>query len=499
MSPLLIVLILILAWVGVLLVAYRLENEALSLWGPILMWKTERGKKVIGRIARRDRFWNRYADMGIVLCLAAMLGMFILILWNVYLTFQIAPEQAPSPEMLLGLPGINPVIPIGYGIIALVVAIVVHELSHGILAMAGRLKVKALGVIFLIVPIGAFVEPDEEELENTTARKRSRVFAAGPTTNMVLALACLLMLAFVLAPSISPHTDGVIVSNDYADIEPWSVIAAANGTSVANRSAFDDLADTFTPGDTYPMQIARDGDLAERQVRYGLYVARVEEDAPADGTLREGDIVWLLRYNGTDIRLATQEAFIDLMENTSAGRPLNVLFQRNGTEHNASVVLADKAGFTDDGDDAGVGYLGVVAYGVTDVVRGTDYYPRLLQPFEGSFLPYLALPFIGLSPFPGQLASIYTPSQGFWMVYNMVYWLFWLNFALGTFNVLPAVPLDGGYIFRDGIAGVMRRLGMHDEKRREKIASGVTTAFSVVVLVAILSMVFVPQLRGLLL
>ncbi|MGC9308116.1 MAG: site-2 protease family protein [Thermoplasmatota archaeon] len=498
MSPLLIVLILILAWVGVLLVAYRWENEALSLWGPILMWKTERGKKFIARVAQRDRFWNRYADVGIFICLAAMAAMFLLILWNVYLTFQIAPEQAPSPQMLLGLPGINPVIPIGYGIVALVVAIVVHELSHGILAMAGKLKVKALGVIFLIVPIGAFVEPDEEELEGTTARKRSRVFAAGPTTNMVLALVCLLILAFVLAPSITPHADGAIVSNDFGELEPWSVIAAANGTAVVNASSLEDVADSFTPGGSYLFQVARDGTSREEYIRYGLYVRHVEDDSPAATALQEGDIIWRMQYDGTDYLMAEQDAFIDLMENTSAGASLSITFQRNESEQTASVVLADKADFTDDADDEGVGYLGVVAYGITDIVRSTDYYPTLLQPFEGSFLPYLALPFIGLSPFPSQLAGIYTPSDGFWMVYNMLYWLFWLNFALGTFNVLPAVPLDGGYIFRDGLASVMRRLGLDNRERREKIASSVTTAFSVVVLAAILSMIFIPQLRGLL-
>jgi membrane-associated protease RseP (regulator of RpoE activity) len=205
-----------------------------------------------------------------------------------------------------------------------------------------------------------------------------------------------------------------------------------------------------------------------------------------------------MQYNGTNFAMATQDAFIDLMENTSAGASLSITFQRNESEQTVSVALANKADFTDDSDDDGVGYLGVVAYGITDIVRGTEYYPTLLQPFEGSFLPYLALPFIGLSPFPNQLAGIYTPSDGFWMVYNMLYWLFWLNFALGTFNVLPAVPLDGGYIFRDGLASIMRRLGLDNKERREKIASSITTAFSVVVLAAILSMILIPQLRGLL-
>ena len=33
---------------------------------------------------------------------------------------------------MIGLPGLNPVIPLWYGILALVIAMVVHEFSHGI-------------------------------------------------------------------------------------------------------------------------------------------------------------------------------------------------------------------------------------------------------------------------------------------------------------------------------------------------------------------------------
>lgn len=519
MSVLLIVLILLLAWAGILLAVYRWKHEAVSLWGPTLMWKTERGRKFIRRVAQRHQFWNRYADAGIVLCLAAMASMFLLILWNVYLTFQIPPEQAPSPQMLLGLPGINPVIPIGYGIAALVVAIVVHELSHGILAMASKLKVKALGVIFFIVPIGAFVEPDEEELEETTARKRSRVFAAGPTTNMILAFICALLFSSILMASISPVTDGIIVYRgvvqdspaDIANISSWNAITEVNNSIVNDSATFDAAVSRLQPGKTYNLTVFSDGTTKTVSIVGGLVIARVTHDYPADKAgLQAGDI--LRSVNGTVVTGADE--FTDTLNKTHPGQSVNVSYYRYSNEtwalKNATVVLADKyAYFAENYPSINKeSYRNVGLLGVTPLPLGMEtvelgyFHSKLAHPISStqSFFMYIALPFQGLSPFPDGFTELYTTpfnDDVFWPLANMFYWIFWLNFALGTFNVLPAVPLDGGYIFRDGLAGLMRRFGMRSQERREKIASGMTTAFSVVVLAAILSMIFIPQLRGL--
>ena len=99
-----------------------------------------------------------------------------MLIWQAWLVFGFTPEQKeslPGPEVALVIPGINPILPlefIGYIILALVVAMVVHEFSHGILTFAGKLKVKSLGILYCIVPIGAFCEPDDEELKNTTIK-----------------------------------------------------------------------------------------------------------------------------------------------------------------------------------------------------------------------------------------------------------------------------------------------------------------------------------------
>ena len=139
-----------------------------------------------------------------------MVIMVAILVWQAWVVMGFTPEQKeamPGPEIALVLPGINPILPleyIGYILLALVVAIIVHEFSHGILTLAGDLKVKSLGLLYLIIPIGAFCEPDEEELKKTKTAKRMRVFSAGPLGNFVVVLISICLFSFVLMSAVQP-------------------------------------------------------------------------------------------------------------------------------------------------------------------------------------------------------------------------------------------------------------------------------------------------------
>lgn len=76
---------------------------------------------------------------------------------------------------------------------------------------------------------------------------------------------------------------------------------------------------------------------------------------------------------------------------------------------------------------------------------------------------------------------------GFWIVANLLYWIFWLNIMVGIFNALPAIPLDGGYIFRDGLSWLLERLlPSKDRGAVDALATKVTIALSVIILFLIL-------------
>lgn len=97
------------------------------------------------------------------------------------------------------LPGIN--LPFFEGIIALIVVLVVHEGAHAVLARMAGVPIRSSGIVlFGVIPIGAFVEPDEKRLARVERVKRTRVLVAGPAANLLTSLAFFIVfIAFVMA------------------------------------------------------------------------------------------------------------------------------------------------------------------------------------------------------------------------------------------------------------------------------------------------------------
>ncbi|UCC94002.1 MAG: hypothetical protein JSW25_04900, partial [Thermoplasmata archaeon] len=102
---------------------------------------------------RRVRFWKGYGNIAIGIVMVFMFLMFALLVWQSFIVVRIPPGVI-QPQQMLGIPGVNPVIPLWYGIFGLAVAMLVHEFAHGILARAGKITVKSLGLLYMVVPIG---------------------------------------------------------------------------------------------------------------------------------------------------------------------------------------------------------------------------------------------------------------------------------------------------------------------------------------------------------
>ena len=69
-------------------------------------------------MVKNKKFWIKYANSGIIVCFVLMILMFLLLAF----TFPIALEQEETivssrPQIALGLPGLNPIIPLWYGIL----------------------------------------------------------------------------------------------------------------------------------------------------------------------------------------------------------------------------------------------------------------------------------------------------------------------------------------------------------------------------------------------
>ncbi len=532
-----IALVVFLAYIALIFALNRnkwLERHSMSLYGPFLMWRTRRGKALIDQVASKKRFWAGYGAAALWICLLSMAAMMLLLIWEATIVPQI--KSPPSPQLVLGIPGINPIIPIGYGIVGLAIAIAVHEFAHGILSRAGDIKVRSLGLVFLVIPVGAFVEPDENDMKDAPRSKRAKVYAVGPATNIVLSLVILLLFSCLFMSSLEPTHEGALISVTTGGVVVGSpaaragltancVVTSVGGTVISNTTDLDRRLSP-SPGALVNVSYYLAGRPHSVQMVDGIVVAFTASGyAAANAGLRAGMV--LVSLNNTLIR--SDAILRDVMAGMHANQTLNVTvmsydsfakgFVVNSTI--TTVKLSDKYRYYEEFAPSrnspsyrNVGYLGAGFSNLGIQVENASYYQQVLSnPFRGdrtftdysfSALRLIALPFLHLAPLRSPVIEIYHPAGAlawmpdgtFWILANALYWVFWLNLMVGLTNVLPAVPLDGGYLFRDFVEHLLSKTGKtYTKEQRDKVVGNVVLALALVVLGLILWQIVGPALR----
>lgn len=531
MNPYILAIIILGLWVACLYLLHKkkiLERAGLSLWGPFLMWRTEKGKKLIETLARPRKFWMFYATLSQVICLAVMIFIMGLLLWEATLVTSIPEENAPSPEMILGIPGINPIIPIWYGILGLVVAILIHEFAHGILTRVGGLKLKSLGLVFLVFPMGAFVEPDEEELKKAEKRKRMNVFAVGPSTNIIAAVISAILFSSVFLGSVTPVKEGPIVVDTaegspayYAGLEFGMQIIRVNNITLTDPADVTDL-DAPPPGQPVLVVYFYRGEEFTHQVVSGVAITEVASGLPAyEVGIREGMII--ASINNTEIR--NPQDLTDALNRTRPYQTVNITVLAYSADTGSfqvvpeikEITLASRNEYLTsigmESDERDIGFMGINSAYIGVSLQSLESVRELLaNPFRGadtpsdflsSILGYLALPFWGFTPVPDSISGLFAvegalsalPQDVFWILANSFYWIFWINIMVGMTNALPAVPLDGGYLFRDFLDSVISRFKKNATKEeRERYVSKITITLALIVLLLIPWQIIGPRI-----
>ena len=480
-----------------------LSNHGVTTWGPMIFWRTERGRSFIDRLARPKRFWNAYAFASKLVCLGVGVFIMALLIWEATLVSRIPADKAPTPEMMLGIPGINPVIPIVYGIIGLVVAIIVHEFAHGILTRVGDMKLKALGAIFLIIPLGAFAEPEEQELMKTDRRRRSNVYAVGAATNVFLAIICAILFCSVFMVSAQPVRENPVIMAigedspaQLADLGFGAQIISISGTPINTTSAWE--ATSFDPGSNISITYFYSGKELTVNAVSGLALVDVSKGLPASNAgFKVGMIIASLNdtvihnQSNLDGALALTKPYqtcnITMLEYNLVSSSYDVfpVYQITLASRQEYLMQVDPGAVNATFKDRGMlgvntAYLGAVVNQPSHIVQ------RLAHPFYGvddfgefigASLLFIALPFQGLAPINSPLSDLFMPSGAlawmpasvFWFLANCFYWLFWINLMVGMTNVLPAIPLDGGYLFKDALSGIVARVKKDSTEKERQI------------------------------
>jgi regulator of sigma E protease len=402
-------------------------------------------------------------------------------------------------------------------IVALFMAICLHELGHFIVAKRAGVKVEEFGIgipprLFGIkrgetvysvnaIPIGAFVKAAGENdptVPRSLAGKgpwtRLGIYAAGPLVNIFLAF--VLLSAFLALPISTVASNGLMVHSvaenspaEEAGIEPGDIILEIEGQPVRGRGDVQNIVNSVEEEAEITLLLLRNGqeeqitlkpelDPESQQLKIGVWlwwniVSNVGESSPAyEAGIRPGDTI--LSINGQVVY--NDESISDALRSVEEGEEIKLVLLRDGKETSLSLT--------------NVGYQTVPGVELR-WVDGTHIEQERLPVWRAVYLgaryiiymPVLiiaAIPQIIKSPDmalvgpigAGQLTVEIVRSSGF---SNILFMASIISLGIGIFNLLPIPPLDGGGMLVAFIEGCRR--GKRLSPRTMRLAYTIGTAF----------------------
>jgi membrane-associated protease RseP (regulator of RpoE activity) len=208
----------------------KIEHSHLVLF----MRRTKRFGKFIDDVAKCcPKFWRFFYNIGVIIAILAMIyGMFLIGLAS----YKVISGEITEPALKLVLPSISSQetvgdfsinIPFWTWVLVVGLILVPHELSHGIAARIDKIKLKSVGLMLLAFFPGAFVEPDDVQLNRKKLATKLRVFCAGTYVNILTALIAILLIAFVVFPVLFQSGVEIIQVDENS---PASLAGIPNGT-----------------------------------------------------------------------------------------------------------------------------------------------------------------------------------------------------------------------------------------------------------------------------
>jgi len=223
----------------------------------IIIKKWNKGKEVIDEFV--NKHWKLIMWVG---NFAAVSGTVISIVG-----FGLLLKMTLSFEQMFGiiLPSVSSVkypepvvsVPFWYWLIGVFVIMTSHEFMHAVFSRLERVSIKSFGIIlFFVLPIGAFVDPSQKQINKLRMVSKLRIYAAGSFGNLVMAVAVFLVSMLTVSIFSSMIAEAGIafkqaIAGTPAEAAGLSgVIYQMNGTRISNETDFESFMNRTAVGDT---------------------------------------------------------------------------------------------------------------------------------------------------------------------------------------------------------------------------------------------------------
>ena len=472
--------IIMIIWYSVLIILENngtLDNwDATRVLGFILMIRTKKGRIFLERISKYRRFWRGFGEFSIWLCFIVMFGVILLLILTAVASAFSPPEEAIPAKDLLLIPGVTSFVPFWWPVIALIMAVIIHEYGHAIQARVHGMRAKSFGLLLLgPLPMGAFFEPEIQEMTRAPRRERLRIYAAAPSINIVSTYIVILLLSCTASGFVASepglHAKGIIVDSgaEEAGLEPYEIITHLDGIHVPDYDSFTEIMDSKSAGDEMNLSVmSRKNEMGDRETRE-IVVTLTDQ---LDYYVSQGIPTWF--EEDCDSQEQCMEDYITFLNGNGIEQG-NAFLGVSGISSGTSAVERYKLSSTED--------LNPLLRTVIFVFKPLELLGEPIR-LEGHSMPLEERDL--LESGDGIIASIIGTS-GMLAIFDFLFWLAWINFILGFANLIPMVPFDGGQITRDSTHSVIKFFGKNmNPLRVEKIANRVSGFSSIIILLIVL-------------
>ena len=472
--------IIMIIWYSVLIILENngtLDNwDATRVLGFILMIRTKKGRIFLEKISKYRRFWRGFGEFSIWLCFIVMFGVILLLILTAVASAFSPPEEAIPAKDLLLIPGVTSFVPFWWPVIALIMAVIIHEYGHAIQARVHGMRAKSFGLLLLgPLPMGAFFEPEIQEMTRAPRRERLRIYAAAPSINIVSTYIVILLLSCTASGFVASepglHAKGIIVDSgaEEAGLEPYEIITHLDGIHVPDYDSFTEIMDSKSAGDEMNLSVmSRKNEMGDRETRE-IVVTLTDQ---LDYYVSQGIPTWF--EEDCDSQEQCMEDYITFLNGNGIEQG-NAFLGVSGISSGTSAVERYKLSSTED--------LNPLLRTVIFVFKPLELLGEPIR-LEGHSMPLEERDL--LESGDGIIASIIGTS-GMLAIFDFLFWLAWINFILGFANLIPMVPFDGGQITRDSTHSVIKFFGRNmNPLRVENIANRVSGFSSIIILLIVL-------------
>ncbi|MBZ3934881.1 site-2 protease family protein [Methanimicrococcus blatticola] len=355
----------------------------------------------------------------------------------------------------------------------------------------------------------------KEEPKAATKTQRSRILAAGVMSNFVVALIAGILFFGPVLGAMAPigtlqitDADNLAVSSG---LTKEMVVVSINGQNVTDIETVNQALANVTPGDAVTVRASYDRVIEEYEIvtnasaeniNYaGILIQSVNADSPADSAgLKANSLI----FKVDDEYLVSAADFSTIMETKAPGD--TILLSVQNYDENGAVVETQEISVTlaSNPNDESKAYIGIyytpgpfqisllgISVGEFNAGGYLEYMktlPSLLYSFDFSepkesvmtifsvllilmMMPFMSILGDGFGGFSDAMMQFFEPvgwaeplGIGIFWIANLLYWVAWLNFYVGLFNCLPAIPLDGGHLFRTYFVKIAEKLKMNPER-----------------------------------